>query len=819
MFSISATPSNPLCNGVCDGSIVADIAGGAGPFTYQWLDSGGNPIAGETNPIILNLCAGTYHAQVTASAGCTLTSPAIALVDPQAISATIAATDIICEGQCAGAASVAASGGATGYAYQWYNAANIPITGETYSVISNLCEGTYFAGVTDSNGCSSTHQADISVLITITTGISAEDISCHDADDGSIDLTVNGGTAPLIFSWNNGAYATEDLSNLSEGIYTVIITDSNGCSAADSTGIANPDSLAAFASAHIYPNGFHVTCTDGTNGRATVTVSGGTPPFTYVWSDGQLTPTAIGLALGTYAVTIIDAQGCMASSGVTLHLNPPPLLTTLIADTFFGGWNVSCFGASDGFIDLTVTNGTPPFVYEWLPDHIVFIEDLDSVSAQTYTVYVTDTVNGCSTIDSITLMQPPALSATLLPADVSCLGGYDGAVSAAVTGGTPVYDFSWNNGAFTTQNIVGLTAGAYAVRITDRNGCVILDSVTLVEPSVIPVGNVSVSTCLDSFFAGGAYQTLSGLYYDTIPYGAGCDSAVITDLEFVSDYFVADSVRICEGKSYYVGGGSQTQAGIYYDTLIAAGNCDSVIQTTLLLLPNPLTAVDTTICGNEYYFAGGANQNASGTYYDTLAAFNGCDSIVETTLGVVNVEITAVPDSATVLQGNSVNVIIIGSAGNFTYSWSPAEGLSCNNDCSNVTIVPAGDVSYTVIAADGRGCADTVNVFVEIRDTLNPNSEVAFFYAPNAFSPNGDGINDEFMVTLSNYGFFRLLIFDRWGEKLFETNDPFDGWNGTFKGKLLNPGVYVYYVDVSFDIEETPDDYKKYRKGSVTLLR
>jgi len=192
---------------------------------------------------------------------------------------------------------------------------------------------------------------------------------------------------------------------------------------------------------------------------------------------------------------------------------------------------------------------------------------------------------------------------------------------------------------------------------------------------------------------------------------------------------------------------------------------------------------------------------------------------VETTLGVVNVEITAVPDSATVLQGNSVNVIITGSAGNFTYSWSPTDGLSCNNDCSNVTIVPAGDISYTVIAIDSRGCADTANVFVEIRDTLDPNSEVAFFYVPNAFSPNGDGINDEFMVTLSNYGFFRMLIFDRWGEKLFETNNPFDGWDGTFKGAVLNPGVYVYYIDVSFGTEEPPVDYTKYRKGSVTLIR
>ncbi len=972
IFSIAATPSNPLCHGVCDGSIEVDIAGGAGPFTYQWLDSSNNAVAGETNSIILNLCAGTYYVQVTASTSCTLTSPAITLVDPQAITATISTTDIICDGQCTGTASVTASGGAIGYAYQWYNAANIAIPGGTNSGISSLCEGTYFVGLTDSNGCASTHQANISVLITITTIISAEDISCHDADDGSIDLTVNGGTAPLIFSWNNGAYITEDLSNLSEGIYTVLVTDSNGCTATDSAGITNPDSLTAFASAHIYPNGFHVSCTDGTNGRATVTVNGGTAPFTYVWNDGQLTPIAIGLALGTYTVTVIDAQGCMAIGDVTLHLNPPPLLTTLVADTFIGGWNVSCFGASDGFIDLTVINGTPPFVYEWLPDHIVFIEDLDSVSARTYTVYVTDTVNGCSTIDSITLNEPPALSVTSVAVNASCFGGNDGAIDLTVTGGTPGYSYLWTGGMQTSQDINGLIAGIYIVSIADTNGCAAGDTIVISDPVVIPFSNVSIETCRDSFFVGNAYQTVSGIYYDTVQFGPSCDSVIITDLQFVTEFHVTDSVSVCDGSSYYVGGDWQTQAGIYYDTLIALGNCDSIVQTYLSFRSSFFTAVAASICDNEFYFAGGANQNTTGVYfdiliasggcdsivettlivfptyeisnvvsicegdsffaaeafqklpgfyYDTLVTFNGCDSVletqliinpnqnglrmisicegdslmaggeyqnasgtyydslattmgcdsviatelnvlrsfffptqqnicegdslfaggsyqsisgiyydtlassgscdsvIETTLSVIDVEINAQPDSALVQEGNSVLITIISDSSNLTYYWSPTTGLSCTN-CDSVTIIPHDDITYTVVAMNGLGCRDTSTILIYVaKDTLDPNSEIAFFYVPNVFSPNGDGINDEFRIFASNYSYFRLLVFDRWGEKLFETNNHLDGWDGTFKGNLLNPGVYVYYVDVSFGTEEIPADYTKYRKGSVTLIR
>lgn len=819
IMAIAATGTALSCNGVCDGSITANVSGGAGPFSYQWLDANASAIAGETNQTIFNLCAGTYYARATTTSNCVLTSPAVIVSEPPAITGVVSTTDIQCFGECTGTASVVAGGGAGSYTYRWFNAANILLPDETASNIDSLCAGTYFVEVMDSNGCPGLHQADISVLVTITTDISEEDISCHNASDGVINLDVTGGGAPLSFSWNNGAYTSQNLSNLSEGTYTVVVTDANGCSATDSAVIENPGPLTAFASAYIYPNAHHVSCHDGENGRASVTVNGGTPPFTYLWSDGQQAPIAIGLPLGAYTVTVTDAENCSVTADVTLSLNPPPLLTTLVADTFTGGWNVSCFGASDGFIDLTVTNGTPPFVYEWLPVHVVFVEDLDSASAQTYIVYVTDTVNGCSTTDTITLTEPPALVTAFQPVDVSCKGGNDGAVALTVNGGTPGYDFSWNNGAFTSQNITGLTAGVYSVSVTDTNGCVITDSVAVAEPSIIPSGNVFIGTCRDSFFAGGAYQTASGIYYDTVQYGAGCDSVVITDLQFVTSFLVPDSAAVCEGRSYFVGGGQQTQAGIYYDTLVASGNCDSVIQTTLTLLPNTFTAIDTLICENEFYFAGGTNQNTSGTYYDTLAAFNGCDSIVETRLNVVNVTISATPDSAMVQEGGSVNIVINGAAGNLAYTWSPMQGLTCNSDCGNVTIVPSGDISYTVIAVDNHGCADTSTVYIEVGDTLDPNSEFAVFYVPNAFTPNGDGNNDEFRVSVSNYTSFRLLVFDRWGEKLFETDNPATGWDGTYRGKPLNPGVYVYYVDVSFSSAETPPDYLKYKKGSVTLLR
>lgn len=821
IFSIATTETNLLCNGVCTGSITADVSGGTGPFSYQWLDAGSNPIAGAINSTVLNLCSGTYFAQVTTSTGCTLTSPPVQLTEPDAITTTLNASDIPCAGQCIGSASVISGGGIGAHTYQWYDAANVALTGETNPSVSNLCEGTYSVVITDSNGCATDPQpAVIAVLTTIDIVMAPENISCNNANDGSINITVNGGASPLTFDWNNGSYSDQNIFNLTEGTYTVVVTDATGCTATNSAYIVNPGELTVSASPYIYPNSAHVSCYNGTNGRATVAAAGGTAPYNYLWSDSQQAPIAIGLSLGTYTVTVTDASGCSAITDVTLHLNPSPMLTTLVADTFIGGWNVSCFGASDGFIDLTVTNGTPPFVYSWQPGNIVFIEDLQNTSAVTYTVIVTDTVNGCSVSDSITLTEPPALSGQFNATNVSCLGGHDGAIDVTISGGTPGYSFAWDNGS-SSEDISGISAGIYTLNITDTNGCVFTDSALVAEPADIPVGNISISTCRDSFFVEGAYQTTSGLYYDTVQYGAGCDSLVITDLQFVSSFLVPDTASMCEGSAYFIGGMWQTQPGVYYDTLLAAGNCDSIIQTLLLLLPAASASVDAAICFGESYFAGGANQNTSGVYYDTLIAVNGCDSIVQTTLDVFSVLISVQPDSATVLAGSAVEVTVIGGSGNLTYTWSPAQGLNCiDADCADVSIIPTGDVSYTVIAVDSFGCSDTSEIFIYVlNDTVVPNTEEPLFYVPNAFSPNGDGNNDEFKVTVSNYVSFRLLVFNRWGEKLFETNNPEVGWNGTYRGKLQNPGAYVYYVDVSFVNNIKPADYLKYNKGSVTLIR
>jgi gliding motility-associated-like protein len=161
---------------------------------------------------------------------------------------------------------------------------------------------------------------------------------------------------------------------------------------------------------------------------------------------------------------------------------------------------------------------------------------------------------------------------------------------------------------------------------------------------------------------------------------------------------------------------------------------------------------------------------------------------------------------------------VIGGADDLLYTWSPGDGLTCTN-CDSVTIEAVNDVAYTVIAVDEMGCADTSMVFIHVNDTLDPQSEFPLFFVPNAFTPNGDGNNDEFKVIVTDYVSFRLIICNRWGEKLFETNNPMEGWDGTHRGERLNPGVYVYYVDVGFINNAKPPEYLKQMKGSLTLIR
>jgi hypothetical protein len=232
------------------------------------------------------------------------------------------------------------------------------------------------------------------------------------------------------------------------------------------------------------------SCFGGNDGEASVSVNGGTAPYTYLWSDGQTTATATGLTAGTYTVTVTDANDCSVSESITLT-EPTELLAEVVAGS------IDCFGESDATATVTASGGTPPYTYLWDDPASQTTATATGLPAGTYQVTVTDS-QGCIVVESITIVEPAALELTIDSDDVLCFGESTGSATANVSGGTPDYTYLWSDGQ-TTQIATGLAAGTYEVTVTDANGCEITESITITQPEEILLSTATTdANCSDS---------------------------------------------------------------------------------------------------------------------------------------------------------------------------------------------------------------------------------------------------------------------------------------------------------------------------------
>src|SRR5690606_34707027 len=229
--------------------------------------------------------------------------------------------------------------------------------------------------VTDAKGCTETATATVTEPTVLSASAVTTSVSCNGGSNGTVNLTVTGGTAPYTYVWSNTA-TTEDMIGLTAGTYDVTVTDAKGCTTTASATVTEPTVLMASLSSQT-----NIACNGGTTGSATITVTGGTAPYTYTWSNGATTATITNVVAGTYNVTVTDANGCTDTASVTLT-EPTALSASAIAT------NVSCNGGSNGTVDLNVTGGTAPYTYVW--SNTATTEDMVGLTAGTYDVTVTD---------------------------------------------------------------------------------------------------------------------------------------------------------------------------------------------------------------------------------------------------------------------------------------------------------------------------------------------------------------------------------------------------------------------------------------------
>ncbi|MBK9048897.1 MAG: SprB repeat-containing protein [Bacteroidetes bacterium] len=725
--------TNIACFGQTNGTIGFTASGGTSPYTYSWSN-------GSSSQNLSGVGAGTYTVTVTDSRGCTSVSAAATISGPSAAlaSSITASTNVSCRNGSDGTIDLNVTGGTSPYSYLWSN-------GATTQDISGLAAGTYSVTITDNNGCTSAQSRTITqpaavVNVTATIG---QQVNCFGGSNGSINLSVSGGTSPYTYLWSNAA-TTQDITGLVAGTYTVTVTDANGCTAQQSRTITQP---AAALSAALTTSQ-QVNCFGGSNGYINITVSGGTGPYTYVWSSGATTQDLTGLGAGTYSVTVTDSRGCTFSDAYTIS-QPAAALSSSASVT----QQVSCFAGSNGAIDVTVSGGTSPYSYSWSTG--ASTQDLSGLATGTYTITITD-ANNCTSTSSASVTQPvAALNASASVSNtVSCFGGADGQISLTVNGGTSPYSYVWSNGA-NTQNISGLTSGTYTVTITDGNGCTDNASATVTQPAAALSGSTTITgniSCfsgnngsIDLTVAGGTgpfsyswsngatSQDLSGLaagtYNVTITDARGCTA---TSSGTISQPAGALSTNInisqnipCFGSgngaidltvsggttpySYNWSNGASTQdisglaAGIYTVTITDANGCNA---TSSITITQPSAALSTSINANQPVLCFGGNNGSltlnttGGTFPYTYAWSNGqtSSSILNLTAGTYSVTVTDANGCTDQTSGT-----ITQPAAALNSSATSSQQVSCfggSNGAINLT-VSGGTSPYTYLWSNG----------------------------------------------------------------------------------------------------------------------
>ncbi|WP_200911945.1 SprB repeat-containing protein, partial [Pedobacter sp. Hv1] len=480
LVATAGTVFNVSCNGGNNGSATVNVSGGTTPYTYSWAPSGG------TAATATGLAAGTYTVTVTDNAMVT-TTQSFTITEPIApLSATTSVGAVSCNGGANGNATINATGGTAPYTYLWSN-------GATSKTIFGLQAGHYTYTVTDANGCSRSYNGAPSTpsggaVVTQPSALSAAsgggstNVSCFGGSNGTATVAPTGGTAPYTYSWSPAGGTAATASGLSSGSYTVTVTDANACQTTRTFVLSQPSAILAATTSVVT-----VSCNGGSNGSATINATGGTAPYTYLWSNGATTQTISGLMAGHYTYTVTDANGCSKAYNGALNsptqgavVTQPSALNTSISKV-----DVSCFGGSNGIAALSVSGGTGPYTYSWSPN-VSSSAVAVGLTAGSYIVTATDN-KGCTVQRTIVVGQPAsAVSASITSqTNNSIFGGSTGAATVSATGGTPGYTYSWAPSGGTAATASGLTAGTYTVTIEDVRGCTTTQSVTITEPPAL----------------------------------------------------------------------------------------------------------------------------------------------------------------------------------------------------------------------------------------------------------------------------------------------------------------------------------------------
>lgn len=801
--------------GQSNGSATVNAVNGQSPYEYLWS-------TGSTNATINNLSMGEYFVTVTDNNNCVVTG-SVNIFSSDGPVVSITKTDATC-GMANGTANASATGGLLPYNFAWSNGSFGPN-------IIGLLPGLYSVTVTDANNCTGTQSVTINSTGGPDVSISKTDANCGVAN-GSATATPSAGSPPYTYLWSTGS-TNATITSLNAGIYTVTVTDSENCATSQDVEIINIGGPVV-----------NITKTDANcgvaNGSATAIPTGGSLPFSYLWSTGSTDQTINNLIAGVYSVTVTDNSNCATSQTVEINNIGGPNVTVNTTDA-------NC-GVANGSAEAMVTGGASPYDYLWSTGST--LPSITGLAAGNYSLTVTDAA-GCISVTDIVINNIGGPAVVINKTDSDCSGA-NGSANAVASGGTLPYNYLWSTGA-TTQSISGLLPGSYTVTVTDGTGCITTET-TIINSNGGPTSTFEVDNTTCGLVNGSVILTiLNGSQpFDYSISGASTMSSEninVNNFNFTGlqagsyIYNIQDAGGCTTEGSFIINSSTEVsfnpvQSGFEcgqatgiitlivvngtgpYTFLLNDENLNNTGIFTGLIPGEYLVSVidsrgcraDSTLASNISFEFNAVTDTVIMDFYSNPVEFDPLDNDEITGTGF-----TVTPVNSVVLNGGNqmIGTLTNQSASsstfefyfhgsydgqtntytlNYPFEQETMQYLLCFDQC------PGACDTGTIILLSNYRCIDNNGGFV------------------NTFTPNGDGRNDvlvlpqfpECNITGSEIG-----IYNRWGEKVFSRQDYGNNWDGLNNGGTELPeGTYYYVLNI-----KTSDGKQFVIKNFIELLR
>jgi len=702
-LTLTAVSRSVSCFGASDGSATVTATGGnSSGYTYTWT-----PGAMSTS-VITGLGPNVYNLTVRDASLCpTFTS--VTIIEPAGLVPSVTFTNLTCNAAnnpCNGRINAAPVGGTTPYSYTLTTPGFTVFTAPPYN---NLCAATYSVMVKDVSGCPQQSVVTLTQPNPLVPTISTTSVICFGGNTGGLTGSPgSGGTPSYNLTWATpaGAATGAILSNQLAGNYTLFVVDQNTCTAQTTATVTQPSSITVSAGSST------ISCYSLCNGVLTSTVTGGTPPYTYAWTNSLsvnvgAAATATGLCPGPYTLTVTDFNLCTRTVSGTVF-SPGPIVLTATTTP------VNCFGDANGSATVTASGGTPSFTFQFnsAPTVLNTTGVLAGQPTGSYIATITDFA-GCIQTTTFAITSPTALAATLTGTG-SC-NVCTGSTTLTPSFGTPGpgYTYSWTSSlgpvALTTPTLANLCAGSYTGTVTDSKGCSTTRSILLNQIVTVTVSLGGTSILCNGASTGSATASASGgtgIYtYSWTPSGqtnsvisnvtANTYTVKVTDTSIPSTCAHTATITLNQPPAITV----------------------ATTKTNVTCYGYSNGAITTTFTGGTgaptYSWSPGAQTTpsisniAAGSYTLKVTDGNLCTNTQVISIAQspsIAITFTPVnPSGCAVLNGSICTTPSGGSGAGYTFTWSPvAGGLSC------LTGLNGGTYQHTV--TDGAGCSNTVAV-------------------------------------------------------------------------------------------------------------